>query len=260
MTKQQSPVDSREEVKQKIINLFIKKVKGKKPDTSASNIRHDGKGGHWLETQMGIIHNANNAPDLHGFEMKNFTGSKTTFGDWSANYYIFKDPSYSLTRDKFLSIFGGPNILKKNRFSWSGRSCPKINNYNIFGQKLEIDNEGNIFAVYSYENDSRVGKSITVPEIFRKEKIIIAKWDAERLKKKVEDKFNKFGWFKCEMGQDGSYSEIVFGDPINFKKWIEGVKKGDIFFDSGMYQGNARNYSQWRADNKYWESLVTDRY
>ena len=38
------------------------------------------------------------------------------------------------------------------------------------------------------------------------------------------------------------------------------VEKGDIFFDSGMYQGNNRNYSQWRSVNSFWEELVQERY
>ena len=69
----------------KIIELFQQNVYGKSPDTTEFNQRHDGKAGHWLERQMGIAANANNEPDLHGYEMKNSTGSKTTFGDWSAN-------------------------------------------------------------------------------------------------------------------------------------------------------------------------------
>jgi len=55
----------------------------------------------------------------------------------------------------------------------------------------------------------------------------------------------------------GIYDRIVFGDPINYKKWINGVERGEIFFDSGMYQGNKRPYSQWRAANSYWENLIT---
>ncbi len=192
--------------------------------------------------------------------MKNHTGSKTTFGDWSANYYIFRDPIYNLTKEKFLSIFGGPNILKNNRFSWSGRSCPKVEDYNTFGQKLEVDEDGNIFAIYSYEKDQRVGKLVTVPEQFRNGQIILAKWSAEKMRKRVEDKFDKLGWFKCERSPDGTYHQVAFGDPIKFEQWIDGVRQGLIFLDSGMYQGNSRNYSQWRAENKYWDELVTDRH
>jgi len=56
------------------------------------------------------------------------------------------------------------------------------------------------------------------------------------------------------------YTKIIFGEPINFKTWILGVKKGLIFFDSGMHVGNKRPYSEWRASNKYWVSLVTSSY
>ncbi len=77
--------------KNKIIEKFNKKVKGKKSDTSSANKKHSGKEGHWLEKQMGVKHNADTLPDIDGFEMKNSTTSKTTFGDWSADYYICKD-------------------------------------------------------------------------------------------------------------------------------------------------------------------------
>ena len=79
-----------------IIKLFKENVYGRSPKTDDFNQRHDGKAGHWLERQMGIAANANNEPDLYGYEMKNSTGSKTTFGDWSANYYIFKDKEIDL--------------------------------------------------------------------------------------------------------------------------------------------------------------------
>jgi len=64
-----------------IVDLFLKNVYGKSPNISQQNQQHDGKKGHWLEKQMGITHNASNAPHLLGFEMKNQTTSKTTFGD-----------------------------------------------------------------------------------------------------------------------------------------------------------------------------------
>jgi len=249
-----------EQIKKRIIKLFNKNVKGKKPDSSKSNQRHDGKDGHWLEKQMGISHNASNSPDLDGFEMKNNTSSKTTFGDWSASYYIFKDEDYGIDRDKFLQIFGTPNPLKKNRFSWSGRPTPKIGPFNDCGQKLKIDSKNNIVALYSYSKDERGGKGTFVPKNMQKDNLVIAKWNSDMMKKRVEDKFNMLGWFKCLKNQDGIYSQIVFGAPINFDTWIGGVKKGLIFFDSGMYQGNIRPYSQWRADNKYWESLVIETY
>lgn len=249
-----------ESIKKKIIELFMNNVKGRKPDSSGSNANHDGKDGHWLEVQMGVAHNASNTPDMDGFEMKNNTSTKTTFGDWSADYYIFMDLKYNIKRDQFLKIFGAPNVKKNNRYSWSGKPCPNIKTYNLFGQILKVDNDGNIFALYSFKEDKRPNKSDIVPIDMQKDNLILAKWNLESIKLKVERKFNKLGWFKCKKNLDGIYESIVFGNPINFNTWIEGVRKGYIFFDSGMYQGNKRNYSQWRANNAYWDSLVVETY
>ena len=47
---------------------------------------------------------------------------------------------------------------------------------------------------------------------------------------------------------------------MNYNEWIELVKQGIVFFDSGMYQGNKRPYSQWRANNNFWDSLITETY
>lgn len=254
--KQETP----EEIKKRIVLLFNKNVRGKTPDTSASNSAHDGKGGHWLETRMNVIHNRKNEPDLWGFEMKNYTAVKTTFGDWSASYYIFKDKEYDISRDDFIKIFGAPNPEKNNRYSWFGKITPKINVYSCSGQILKIDDAGNIYAVYSFKNDSRPDKGRVVPKEMQKDSLVIARWDAEMMKKRVEQKFNKLGWFKCVENEAGAYSKIVFGPPIDFSAWIMGVREGLIFLDSGMYQGNPRPYSQWRAYNKYWDSLITDTY
>ena len=248
------------EVKRQIVDLFNSKVRGKKPDTSESNIGHDGKGGHWLEVQMGVPHNASNSADLNGFEMKDDTSSKTTFGDWSANYYIFKHGDHGISRDEFMKIFGAPNPEKKGRYSWSGKPTPKLDSYNSFGQILTIDQNNNILATYSYEKDLRPDKKVIVPKDMQKNNLVLARWDSVFLRVRVERKFNKLGWFKCVRNADGVYTNIVFGKPINFDFWITEVKKGNIYFDSGMYQGNSRNYSQWRADNKYWDSLITDTY
>lgn len=253
--------ESREQIKRRIVKLFKEKVKGKIPDILKS--AHAGSGGHWLEKQMGIKHNGDNAPDLWGFEMKNNTTSKTTFGDWSPNRKLRiyrKGNAYNLDRSSFLKIFGSPNPEKENRYSWSGKPVPKIGAYNSFGQKLVVDKEGNISAVYSYAKDERPNKRSIVPKALQQDALVLAVWDAEMMRKRVENKFNKLGWFKCEKDKRGAYSKIVFGDPINFETWIKGVRKGLIFFDSGMYDGNARPYAQWRANNKYWESLVTDSY
>lgn len=246
--------------RQTIIDRYMKNVHGKKPVIDKYNKNHDGKEGHWLEEQMGITPNGNNDADLLGYEMKNDTTSKTTFGDWSADYYIFKDKKFNISKDDFLKIFGHPNPKKKGRYSWSGAPIPKIGIVNSYGQELVIDKNKNIVAKYSYSKDKRQNKSSLVTSECQVENLTIARWDADSLQAKLERKFNKKGWYKCLKNKDGLYNSIVFGGPINYDTWIRYVSTGDIFFDSGMYTGNPRLYSQWRANNSLWDNMVTDRF
>lgn len=265
--------------KERIIEMFRDQVKGKYPETDGANVNHDGKGGHWLEKQFGINHNAANCADLFGYELKNETTSKTTFGDWSANRYIFNDPEYLYLfegksalerRDSFLKVFGKPNLKKNGRYSWSGEPCPKVGDFNKFGQKLDITPERDIVVIYDFSSDEREDKYSIVPTQFQNGMIILARWFGENsptsnrqdkcLKYKLEDKFNDMGWFTCKKDSNGVYKEICFGGPINFDSWIELVEKGIVFFDSGMYEGNPRPYSQWRSNNSFWDSLIIERY
>lgn len=247
-------------MKEWIIERFNNCVRGLRPNLNGFNNNHDGAGGHWLETQMGIPHNANNNADLFGYEMKNQTTSgKTTFGDWSADYYIFKDTDYGITKNEFIRIFGKYNN-QKNRYSWSGEPCPRINQYSTFGQKYYVDNNNNIIVIYSYEFDQRENKAQIIPINMQIENLIIAQWNANSIQQKLERKFNQNGWFKCTKDHDGVYNQIHFGSPINFAIWIELVRNGTVFFDSGMYEGNNRLYSQWRALNTFWDSLIIDTY
>lgn len=161
-------------------------------------------------------------------------------------------------------------ILKKNgRFSWSGEPCPKILEYNKFGQRLVISENQDIIAEYSYSKDQRPDKATIVPEILHQEHLQLARWygnstpankKGKCLKLKVENKFNDKGWFTCKTDSLGHYCQICFGEPMTFDKWIKLVSNGIVFFDSGMYQGNKRPYSQWRANNSYWDSLITEKF
>lgn len=264
--------------KEKLIEIFHHNIKGLIPDTDGMNARHDGRKGHWLEDKFSIHHNASNSADIFGFELKNETTSKTTFGDWSANEYIYKNPAYSdifnktkviENRDVFLSIFGKSNAEKGGRYSWSGEPCPKISGYNRYGQRLVITENKDIIAEYSYSHDTRENKQSIVPVILQKESLILARWYGEKtpegkrgkcLKSKLENKFNDKGWFTCKTNNDGKYCKICFGKPMTFDNWIDLVATGIVFFDSGMYQGNARPYSEWRANNSFWDSLITETF
>jgi hypothetical protein len=249
---------TRSAAKRIILSIFDEKVKGKKPDSSKANTKHCGKDGHWLEKQFGLKSNGKNAPDIFGFEMKNNTGSKTSFGDWSPNYWIFKtrgNPDSELTRDDFFELFGRPNQAKNNRLSWSGDPFPKVNKWNRYGQRLEIDRNKNINAVYDFSRDQRSHKSSLIPSEYQSGKIILASWTYESLKVKLENKFLKFGWFKCLQNSSGIYEKIVFGDPVTFEFFLGNFLSGDIYIDCGMYQGNKRPYMTWRASNKFWDNM-----
>ena len=244
--------------KNQIISIFRGKVLGKKPIKTAGEA--DGRQGHWLEEQFGVKANGDNAPDLMGFEMKNDTNSKTTFGDWQASKYIFDKKTGSCSRSEFFEIFGAPNLSKGGRRSWSGKPFPNVKRWNDFGQKLLVDDEGSVFAVYNFSKDKRVDKESIVPITYQRGNIALAVWESQRLKDLVENKFNVQGWFKCLKDSSGTYIEIAFGKKITFDVFIEGVRSGMIYLDSGMYEGNARPYQQWRADNAYWDSLIVERY
>ena len=268
--------------KQEIIELFFRNVKGKKPDVSDLNANHDGSKGHWLERQFGIAANANNEPDLLGYELKNQTSSKTTFGDWSANIYVFTNPLYKdlfggkrkyEKQDSFLRIFGKPNPDKDNRYSWSGTACPKINRINDLGQVLKVCSNEDIVVLYSYSEDKRPNKASIVPKCLQVDNLELARWygrqlpqgkkENQRIKslqKKLEDKFNSYGWFTCKTDNSGYYYKICFGKPMIYDNWIKLVNAGTVFFDSGMHEGNKRPYSEWRANNDLWDSLIYEEY
>lgn len=219
---------------------------------------------------MNIKHNANNAPDINGYEMKKHSG-KITFGDWSALEYIFhkkketidnlNGKSIELTKNDFLKMFGTPNEKKNNRYSWSGKCVPKYNQWNDCGQQLTIDDNDNISAIYSYSKDKRKLDKTSFPKYIKEmKKITIAFWSKDKMVKHVNSKFNQKGFFICKKNKKGEYNKICFGGPITFKFFIKNVKDGIIFFDSGMYEGNSRLYSQWRASSAFWDKLIIEEY
>ena len=121
--------------KRQIITLFNNNVKGREICLEGCHINHDGKEGHWLETKMGIKHNAKNEPDINGYEMKKYS-NKITLGDFSASEYAFSKKRDSINymnnwtdeekidRTNYIKTFGNPNPIKHNRYSWSGSCVP----------------------------------------------------------------------------------------------------------------------------------------
>lgn len=86
------------DAKMKIVEIFKEQVQGKAPDVSAANNNHEGKIGHWLEKQFGLNPNANNGADIFGLSLRQIL--RTTFEDWSANRYIYKEKNMSIFLEK----------------------------------------------------------------------------------------------------------------------------------------------------------------
>jgi hypothetical protein len=257
--------------KQQIIKLFTNNVKGIEICTSAQNASHCGKEGHWLEKRMGIKHNANNEPDILGYEMKK-SSNKTTLGDFSASEYLFSGKNkrdfinvannwtddIKINRSEFIRIFGNPNPKKNNRYSWSGSCVPIYNNYNLNGQILTINENNDIIIYYSFANDTRSSK-IDFPVYLKNDNsIVIAFWKSDKMKLHIEKKFNANGFFICKK-VNNCYERICFGRSFDFEYFIECIKNRKIIFDSGMYEGNTRNYSQFRGTN-FWNELIIEVY
>lgn len=246
--------------KQYIINTFNNNVQGKTIDLG--NSTHCGSEGHWLERKMGIEPNSKNEPDIRGYEMKK-ESKKTTLGDFSASEYLFSNKKIyinndiKISRDQFIKFFGTPNPKKNNRYSWSGECVPKYNKLNNCGQILLISENNDVYITYSFSKDKRDTK-YEFPDFMKNDDITIAIWKEHNLKNKINNKFNKKGFFICKK-KDGVYDKICFGKPFNFKYFIQGIKNKKIIFDSGMYRGNTRNYSQFRGTS-FWNELIIEEY
>lgn len=257
--------------KQQIVEIFNQNVKGVNILLDGKNGKHCGKEGHWLETQMGIKHNAKNEPDLYGYEMKK-SSLKITFGDFSASEYAFSkknkrtyinhynnwNDETDLKRGDFIKIFGNPNPSKNNRYSWSGSCVPTYNKWNANGQILTINENNDIVIIYSFSNDTRTIKE-NFPIFLKNDNIIIALWKYEKMKPHIDNKFNNKGFFICKK-TGSTYEKICFGSPFNYDYFIECIKNKKIIFDSGMYDGNNRNYSHFRAPASFWNELIIEEY
>lgn len=259
--------------KEQIIQRFRTHVKGKDIVVGgATNPRHRGREGHWLETAMGVKHNSNNAPDLYGYEMKK-ESPVISFGDYSASEYIFskkkdsinafnhwQDDEVQMTRSDFLKLFGKPNQKRNGRYAWSGECVPRMHEWNRFGQKMDIDANKDILVYYSFENDARDDKARMPTFLQTSAFILIAIWKNDKMRQHIDNKFNQRGFFLCKK-LDAKYSKICFGKPFNYERFLEGLQNGCIIFDSGMYEGNTRNYSMFRSKNKeFWNALITEEF
>ena len=95
---------------------------------------------------------------------------------------------------------------------------------------------------FSNENARKCDSIRQHIEQLKIDNILITIWKSEKMEKHINRKFNQNGFFICKMDKNGLFTKICFGEPFNFEKFIEGIKQRQIIFDSGMYDGNNRNY------------------
>lgn len=252
--------------KVKIMKLFRKKIKNK--DVIIDGKKHCGSIGHWLEGNLGVKRNASNEPDLFGYEIKK-SANKITFGDFSASEYLFshkrdelnKINGYDfgkLNKKEFIRIFGTYKSDKK-RFSWSGKSVPKYPNKKCTNKGLKfIVEKGDIICYYYPKLDKNVNDILFKKyRLFEKDKIAIAIWKESKMRKHIENKFNQKGFVIFNYDNKiGRFTKLYFGKPLSYELFIDEFTSGNIFFDSGMYEGNNRNYSQFRASMNFWKELI----
>jgi len=238
--------------------IFHERIKGiPLPESS-----HDGSIGHWIESQFGVSANRDDSADWAGYELKSGK-SKTTFGDWSADRYLWRDGEPDIpSRDVFLQVFGTQSRPDRpGRYSWSGRVFPTVHGYNEYGQMMVVEPSLDIRIHYSYSMDRRRDKATTVPLSLQRDDVILAHWYRDTLEPRVNRKFGQNGWVKF-VQNGGVITGMMIGGPMYFDEWIRHVGTGEVYLDSGMYydpiRPNNRPYANWRAANSFWEELAIE--
>ena len=80
------------------------------------------------------------------------------------------------------------------------------------------------------------------------------------MREHINKKFNNKGFFIIKKSGD-IYNKICFGKKFDYDCFINSIKKQIVIFDSGMYIGNNRNYSQFRSSNSnFWNELIIEEY
>lgn len=148
-----------------------------------------------------------------------------------------------------ITDFHGLDVLHLPRY---------YNTWNSNGQILRVVENGDIIVYYSFSNDTRKIK-MNFPRFLQNDNIAIALCRSERMRLLVENKFNEKGFFICKK-VGSTYEKNFFGKPFNFEYFIQSIKNKEIVFNSGMYFGNSRNYSKFKASWFFWKRLITEEY
>ena len=252
-----------------IVQRFRDNIRGKKFDDFKSKIknRHLGSEGIWVEEQLGATQNNYTLSDIGGYEIKIY-GEKISFGDWRPDEILFDPKSVLqthntdvplLSKDEFLVLFGKPNKKKSNRYAWSGECVPRVaGEFNAFGQVMVVDQNKNIYIAYNSQFDNTRDAK---PKWALDKTIVMAYWSREKLIHCISRKFNDKGFILIKKNKkDKTFEKLLIGKSFDFDYWIAQVLEKKVIFDSGMYGGNNRYYSHWRADHRFWDGLVHETY
>ncbi len=238
-----------------IIHLFNTNVKGKLPTNTSL---HDGSEGHNLERLMGLKSNSKNEPDLLGYEMKTQTKSKITFVDKTPSKKYYKGVVVNKQDKDTKRVFW--NTFKRQKSEGTTIGGWKLNKYDNDGQCLKVDDNKNIQVMYLYKNDKRPNKNELIDNYYKNDKPhIIIEWLKKDLQDTIDKKWNQAGFFICKKNKNNIYYKICFGNPINFKYWIEQLEKENIYYD-GYSKVDGRWRGCFRASNSWWYSHITEEY
>lgn len=253
--------------KEKIIDIFEEKIKGKRPETSGTT--NPGREGLWIERQYNIRANSQTNPDFFGYEFKKSSVMTSLFEQVATEYLFSKSPTtlkkingekhLYICKNTFIRLFGKKS-QKTNKYNWI---APKYNEWNECGQSLIIcPKTAHLYIVYSYKKDTCARRSnirnFLIPDEWKKGYVCIAYWDARILSKRIHDKFNQKG-FVLFQKQRSIFRFLHFGKPFTFKEFIKGIKNKQIVFDSNMIEEakKARSYSKFRVkDKEFLTSLI----
>jgi hypothetical protein len=240
--------------KLEILNLFNKNVLNKEIILESGDENHDGKIGHWLETQMNLKHNSDNKPDINGYELKTGNTKITLIDKVPDEMYYNGDilpKKNKKLKTQFWNFYGSKK--KSDAITIGGWS---INKFNECGQKLIFDDADNICILYDYNEDNRINKNEN--QSINKKPHHIMKWYKNTLKKTFDAKFNQNGFIICKM-EENKFNKICFGNPIKFDVIYNAIKTGKIIHD-GYSSLIGRQRHPFRSSNSFYDIFITEEY
>lgn len=289
---------SKNESRQDIIDHFHKNVLGRYPKESELKTAHKGNLGHWLESNLGGIIDANGDADLSGYECK-VESKNTSWGDWGAPYRIFCDKSYKIFNKKnayenmwFLcKSLGVERVHEKDGvyFSMSGKHIPKyINDQTYIGLSLTEEDQ-DIYIKYSFSEDKRDDKDILTPNELKKDNLVIYKWHGTNqsfdifkndvinndlpidvtleglkasvsLEERIRRKFGIHGVVIGMHNKNNGFYGLKFLKSITYQDWLSFFKEKNVKYDPSLTSRNTRPYNQWRSPTRFMKTLEEEIY